>query len=76
MNQYSLNNEEANDMGTTMVITLITNRKAYLVNIGDSRIYLFNNQGLKQLTSDHNILNLYLKNNPKQVADVDVNQTY
>ncbi|MDQ7982748.1 MAG: protein phosphatase 2C domain-containing protein [Spiroplasma sp.] len=76
MNQYSLNHEEANDMGTTMVITLITNRKAYLVNIGDSRVYLFNNQGLKQLTSDHNILNLYLKNNQKQLVDVDVNQTY
>lgn len=76
MNQYSLNNEEASDMGTTMVITLIANRKAYLVNIGDSRAYLFNNQGLKQLTSDHNILNLYLKNNPKQLIDIDVNQTY
>lgn len=76
MNEYSINHEEANDMGTTMVITLITNHKAYLVNIGDSRAYLFNDKGLKQLTSDHNILNLYLKNNPEKLAEMDVNKTY
>lgn len=76
MNDYSLTHEEANDMGTTMVIALITNHKAYLVNIGDSRAYLFNSNGLKQLTSDHNILNLYLKDNPEKLAEMDVNKTY
>lgn len=76
MNEYSVSHEEANDMGTTMVITLIANQKAYLVNIGDSRAYLFNEKGLQQLTSDHNILNLYLKNNPEKLADMDVNKTY
>lgn len=76
MNEYSITHEEANDMGTTMVITLIANHKAYLVNIGDSRAYLFNEKGLKQLTSDHNILNLYLKQNPEKLADMDVNKTY
>lgn len=76
MNEYSIGHEEANDMGTTMVITLIANHKAYLVNIGDSRAYLFNDRGLKQLTSDHNILNLYLKNNPEKLAEMDVNKTY
>lgn len=76
MNEYILSHEEANDMGTTMVITLISNHKVYLVNIGDSRAYLFNDKGLKQLTSDHNILNLYLKNNPEKLVEMDVNKTY
>jgi len=76
MNEYSVIHEEANDMGTTMVIALITNYKAYLVNIGDSRAYLFNNKGLRQLTSDHNILNLYLKNNPEKLVEMDFTKTY
>lgn len=76
MSEYSTTHEEASDMGTTMVITLFTNHKAYLVNIGDSRAYLFNDKGLKQLTSDHNILNLYLKNNPEKLVEMDVNKTY
>lgn len=76
MNEYIINHEEASDMGTTMVVTLIANNKAYLVNIGDSRIYLFNNQGLKQLTRDHNVLNLYLKEHPNKIEEMDVNKTY
>ncbi|WP_342275712.1 PP2C family protein-serine/threonine phosphatase [Spiroplasma endosymbiont of Nebria brevicollis] len=76
MYEYSLSNHEAMDMGTTMVIVLIANNKAYLVNIGDSRIYLFNENGLKQLTVDHNVLNLYLKTQEEQPEPLDLNQTY
>lgn len=76
MSQYSLTYHEAKDMGTTMVIVLIANDKAYLVNIGDSRIYLFNENGLKQLTVDHNILNLYLKKQTQQQLPLDLNHTY
>lgn len=76
MYEYSSVHEEANDMGTTMVVTLISLCKAYVVNIGDSRVYLFNDNGLKQLTSDHNILNLYLKDNPKKISEIDVSKTY
>ncbi|WP_375318361.1 PP2C family protein-serine/threonine phosphatase [Spiroplasma endosymbiont of Virgichneumon dumeticola] len=77
MYDYSLSNHEAMDMGTTMVIVLIANNKAYLVNIGDSRIYLFNENGLKQLTVDHNVLNLYLKTQQEEQQElVDLNQTY
>ncbi len=71
-----LSNEQALDMGTTMVIILITNNKAYLVNIGDSRIYQYSEQGLKQLTVDHNILNLYLQKNTTKESSVDLNHTY
>lgn len=76
MNNFSLSNEQALDMGTTMVIILITNNKAYLVNIGDSRIYQYSEQGLKQLTVDHNILNLYLQKNTTKESSVDLNHTY
>lgn len=76
MNNFSLSNEQAIDMGTTMVIILIANNKAYLVNIGDSRIYQYSKQGLKQLTVDHNILNLYLQKNLTKQLNVDLDHTY
>lgn len=76
MNNFSLTNEQAIDMGTTMVITLIANNKVYLVNIGDSRIYQYSKQGLRQLTVDHNILNLYLQKNVTKQVTVDLNHTY
>lgn len=76
MHNFSLSNQQAVDMGTTMVIVLITNNKVYLVNIGDSRIYQYSNQGLKQLTVDHNILNLYLQKKITKEATVDFNHTY
>lgn len=76
MYEYSISNHEAKDMGTTIVIVLITNNKAYLVNIGDSRIYLFNENGLKQLTIDHNVLNLYFKNENQQAEALDLSHTY
>ncbi|WP_375315344.1 protein phosphatase 2C domain-containing protein [Spiroplasma endosymbiont of Tipula paludosa] len=50
------------DMGTTVSLILITNNKAYLLNIGDSRIYEFYQQNFQQLTTDHNVLNM-LHNN-------------
>lgn len=76
MNNFSLTHQQAIDMGTTMVVVLIANNKAYLVNIGDSRIYQYSNQGLKQLTVDHNILNLYLQKNLSQQLTADLDHTY
>ncbi len=50
------------DMGTTVSLILITNNKAYLLNINDSRIYEYYQQNFQQLTTDHNVLNM-LHNN-------------
>ncbi|MDH4467060.1 MAG: Stp1/IreP family PP2C-type Ser/Thr phosphatase [Bacteriovoracaceae bacterium] len=43
-------------MGTTVTSLLIHNSKAYLANVGDSRIYLINNQKIYQLTRDHSLV--------------------
>ena len=76
MSNYSLINMQAADMGTTLVLLLITNNKAYLVNIGDSRIYQYGNHQLKQLTIDHNVLNLYLQKNKGPITESLLNHTY
>jgi protein phosphatase len=45
-----------NEMGSTVVITLLQNDKAYIANLGDSRIYLCRDGEIKQLTKDHSLV--------------------
>ncbi len=43
-------------MGCTLVAALVRDESAVLINIGDSRAYLFSQRGLKQLTVDHSLV--------------------
>jgi serine/threonine protein phosphatase PrpC len=40
-------------MGTTLVAAVILGRRVYVANVGDSRAYLINQQGITQITEDH-----------------------
>lgn len=48
-------------MGTTLVALLIVQRQAFVVHVGDSRVYLMRNGVLEQLTEDHNVYNEFIK---------------
>ena len=50
--------EEFSGMGTTLVAALIRDKKATLVNVGDSRIYGIDRDGIRLLTKDHSFVQL------------------
>jgi len=44
------------DMGTTCVAVLVHGDQAIIAHAGDSRCYLINEQGIRQLTTDHSLV--------------------
>ena len=50
--------EEFDGMGTTLVAALIRGRKCTVVNVGDSRVYLANENGIRQITKDHSLVQM------------------
>ncbi|MCD5322634.1 MULTISPECIES: Stp1/IreP family PP2C-type Ser/Thr phosphatase [Pontibacillus] len=55
--QYALNHEECKGMGTTIVAAICTQEFVSVAHIGDSRCYLSNEFGFKQITEDHSLVN-------------------
>jgi serine/threonine protein phosphatase PrpC len=45
-----------NDMGTTVTTALVRDHQLFLAHVGDCRAYLWNGDGLRQLTSDHSLV--------------------
>ncbi|MDP1992878.1 MAG: protein phosphatase 2C domain-containing protein [Syntrophales bacterium] len=48
-------------MGTTLSVVLVRNEKAYWIHVGDTRIYLFRDGRLYQITEDHTMPQLFVK---------------
>ncbi|MCJ8006217.1 Stp1/IreP family PP2C-type Ser/Thr phosphatase [Lederbergia wuyishanensis] len=53
--------QEYKGMGTTLVAAISTATFATIVNVGDSRCYLLNDNGFNQLTEDHSLVNELIK---------------
>lgn len=47
---------QASEMSTTLTVALTVGRQVYVGNVGDSRAYLFDNQGLHRITKDHSLV--------------------
>ncbi|WP_462409227.1 Stp1/IreP family PP2C-type Ser/Thr phosphatase [Neobacillus sp. Marseille-QA0830] len=58
---HATNNSDCDGMGTTIVAAIITDRFATVAHIGDSRGYLLNETGFKQITEDHSLVNELVK---------------
>ena len=52
---------EFDGMGTTLVAVLIRGRMATVVNVGDSRAYGIDEDGIHQITTDHSLVQLMVE---------------
>ena len=50
--------EEFDGMGTTLVALLLKGKKATVINVGDSRAYGINADGIFQLSTDHSVVQM------------------
>ncbi|MDD5953811.1 MAG: Stp1/IreP family PP2C-type Ser/Thr phosphatase [Firmicutes bacterium] len=50
--------EEFDGMGTTLVAVLVHGRRATVVNVGDSRAYKVDSDGIRQITRDHSLVQM------------------
>lgn len=48
--------EEFQGMGTTLVAAYVTGKKVTVINVGDSRCYMVNSDGVRQITTDHSLV--------------------
>lgn len=55
--------KEIGNMGTTIALISVNKDTIYTLNLGDSRIYHIGNQGLQQLSKDHNMAQFLLELN-------------
>jgi len=53
--------EEYAGMGTTLVAALFQKDIATIINVGDSRAYLFNKEGVSRVTTDHSLVELMVQ---------------
>jgi serine/threonine protein phosphatase PrpC len=61
IHQEASSDEKKRGMGTTLVAVLFLGNQAFIIHVGDSRIYLLRNGNLEQLTEDHNVYNEFIK---------------
>ena len=61
VHKKSIEDEKCQGMGTTLTIAIIYEDNLYAANVGDSRCYLFSNNTLKRITTDHSVVEELIK---------------
>ena len=59
--EQSLLSEEYKGMGTTLVAALFQKDRLTVANVGDSRAYLFNVDGVTAITTDHSLVEMMVQ---------------
>jgi protein phosphatase len=56
LRQKAAEDPDLEKMGSTVVATVVKGNQIYLVNVGDSRAYIINRQGVRQISFDHSFV--------------------
>lgn len=59
--EHSQLSEEYNGMGTTLVACLLYPKGKLIVNVGDSRAYLVDSDGIRRITTDHSVVEMMVQ---------------
>lgn len=54
--EYVKKNPQYKGMGTTVTAGLVQGNNVYIGHVGDSRAYIINKRGIKQITKDHSLV--------------------
>lgn len=68
---HSNSHPECEGMGTTLVAAVCTSQFCTIANVGDSRCYVFNDSGFKQVTEDHSLVNALVKSGEISQEDAE-----
>ena len=55
---HAMQFEEFSGMGSTLVAALVRGNRVSLINVGDSRAYVINQKGIRQITRDHSVVQM------------------
>ena len=69
--RYARENEEMTGMGTTFVAATVFPDRAYVMNVGDSRLYLLGDE-MKQITVDHSYVEEMVRKGEIQRKDARI----
>ena len=56
VHEMSVHVPDLSGMGTTVVFAVVKKRRAHIVHAGDSRAYICGDEGIRQVTTDHSIV--------------------
>ena len=69
---YAEEHPDCKGMGTTLVTAICTDKHVTIAHIGDSRIYLLNENGFSLQTEDHSLVNELIKNGQLTKDEADM----
>jgi len=69
--RHARENEELSGMGTTFVAATVFPERAYVMNVGDSRLYLIGDE-MKQITVDHSFVEEMVRKGELQRKDARI----
>ena len=68
----ALKDSSLSGMGTTVVIAVVRDNTLYFASVGDSRLYIINNNTINQMTTDHSIVQMMIESGeitPQEAKD-------